>query len=122
AGITLILATQRPDANSIPTGISANAVLRFCLKVMGYRENDMVLGNGMHGNGIKATMFSRRDRGIGYLAGEGDDPQIARTFYIDNPTAAQIVTRARALREKAGTITGHAAGHKLDTAAARRDT
>ncbi len=34
AGITLILATQRPDAKSIPTGISANAVLRFCLKVM----------------------------------------------------------------------------------------
>ena len=29
-------------------GISANAVLRFCLKVMGQRENDMVLGHGMH--------------------------------------------------------------------------
>lgn len=70
AGITLILATQRPDAKSLPTGISANAVLRFCLKVMGHTENDMVLGTSMHKSGIKATMFSRRDRGIGYLAGE----------------------------------------------------
>ena len=31
-GIFLLLATQRPDAKAIPTGISANAVLRMCLK------------------------------------------------------------------------------------------
>ncbi|MBN1172671.1 MAG: cell division protein FtsK [Micromonosporaceae bacterium] len=122
AGIILILATQRPDARSIPPGISANAVLRFCLKVMGHTENDMVLGSGMHKAGIRSTMFSRRDRGIGYLAGEGDDPQIARTFYLDKPTAERIVTRARVLREQAGTITGHAAGHTLDTATVRMDT
>ncbi|SCF33969.1 cell division protein FtsK [Micromonospora mirobrigensis] len=122
AGITLILATQRPDAKSLPTGISANAVLRFCLKVMGHTENDMVLGTSMHKSGIKATMFSRRDRGIGYLAGEGDDPTITRTFYIDGPTAEQVVRRARALREKAGTLTGHAAGQVVDTTAVRRDT
>ncbi|MBO4159310.1 cell division protein FtsK [Micromonospora antibiotica] len=122
AGITLILATQRPDAKSLPTGISANAVLRFCLKVMGHTENDMVLGTSMHKSGIKATMFSRRDRGIGYLAGEGDDPTITRTFYIDGPTAEQVTRRARALREKAGTLTGHAAGQSVDTTAVRRDT
>lgn len=122
AGIMLILATQRPDARSIPPNISANAVLRFCLKVMGWRENDMVLGDGMHSNGTKATMFARRDKGIGFLAGEGDDPVIARTFYLDNPTAATVAERARALRETAGTITGHAAGHVVDTTAIRRDT
>ena len=121
-GICLILATQRPDAKSIPPGVSANAVLRFCLKVMGWRENDMVLGDSMHNAGIKATMFSRRDRGIGYLAGEGDDPAITRTFYIDGPTAEAIVTRARAVRERAGTIGGYAAGHQLDTTAVRNDT
>ncbi|MGC5029295.1 cell division protein FtsK [Micromonospora sp. DT229] len=122
AGITLILATQRPDAKSLPTGISANAVLRFCLKVMGHTENDMVLGTSMHKAGIKATMFSRRDRGIGYLAGEGDDPTITRTFYIDGPTAEQVIRRARTLREAAGTLTGHAAGQTIDTATVRRDT
>ncbi|MCE0536002.1 hypothetical protein LWF15_10815 [Kineosporia rhizophila] len=122
AGITLILATQRPDAKSIPTGISANAVLRFCLKVMGWRENDMVLGDSMHAAGIAATMFSRRDRGIGYLAGEGDDPTITRTHYIDGPAAEQIITRARAMREKAGTLTGYALGQNLNTEAIRRDT
>jgi S-DNA-T family DNA segregation ATPase FtsK/SpoIIIE len=121
-GITLILATQRPDAKSLPSGISANAVLRFCLKVMGQIENDMVLGTSSYKNGIRATMFGRRDRGIGYLAGEGDDPVIARTFYIDAPGAEAIVRRARVLREKAGNITGHAAGVVLDIAEVRRDT
>lgn len=121
-GITLILATQRPDAKSLPTGISANAVLRFCLKVMGQTENDMVLGTSMYKNGIRATMFGRRDRGIGYLAGEGDDPIIARGFYVDGPTAEVLVKRARTLREKAGNITGHAAGVVLDVAEVRRDT
>ena len=50
-GIILMLATQRPDAKSIPTGISANAVLRMCLKVMGQTENDMVLGTSAYKNG-----------------------------------------------------------------------
>ncbi|WP_433299021.1 cell division protein FtsK [Actinoplanes sp. CA-030573] len=121
-GIFLLLATQRPDAKSLPTGISANAVLRFCLKVMGQTENDMVLGTSMYRNGIRATMFARRDKGIGYLAGEGDEPVIVKTFEIDGPAAEAIVARARAARERYGNITGHAAGVVLDTTAVRRDT
>ncbi|MEU4420629.1 cell division protein FtsK [Actinoplanes sp. NPDC024001] len=120
--IFLLLATQRPDAKSLPTGISANAVLRFCLKVMGQTENDMVLGTSMYKNGIRATMFARRDKGIGYLAGEGDEPVIVKTFEIDGPAAEVIVARARAGRERYGNITGHAAGVTLDTTAVRRDT
>ena len=121
-GINLALGTQRPDDKSLPTGISANAVLRFCLKVMGYRENDMVLGQSMFKSGIRATMFAKRDKGIGYLAGEGDDPVITRTFEVDGPTAKAVVVRARVLREKADNITGHAAGHTVSTETLRRDT
>ncbi len=109
-GIVPLFGTQRPDARSLPTGISANAVLRFCLKVMGQTENDMVLGTSAYKNGVRATMFSRADRGIGYLAGEGDDPQIVRCFYVDAPAAERIAARARALRDRAGTLTGHALG------------
>jgi DNA segregation ATPase FtsK/SpoIIIE, S-DNA-T family len=109
-GIIPIFGTQRPDARSLPTAISANAVLRFCLKVMGQVENDMVLGTSAYKNGTRATMFARADRGIGYLAGEGDDPQIVRCFYVDAPAAERIVARARALSQQAGTLTGHALG------------
>lgn len=109
-----LFATQRPDSKSLPKGISDNAVLRFCLKVMGDKANNMVLGSGMYAAGIRATMFSRRDRGIGYLAGEGDEPSILRSHFVDAPGAERIVARARAMREKLGNITGHAAGHTID--------
>jgi S-DNA-T family DNA segregation ATPase FtsK/SpoIIIE len=117
-GIIPVFGTQRPDARSLPTAISANAVLRFCLKVMGQVENDMVLGTSAYKNGTRATMFARADRGIGYLAGEGDDPQIVRCFYVDAPAAEQIIARARAMRERAGTLTGHALGEDPDPARA----
>jgi S-DNA-T family DNA segregation ATPase FtsK/SpoIIIE len=113
-GMVQILATQRPDAKSLPTGISANAVLRMCLKVMGWRENDMVLGTGAHGRGVQATMFSFEDKGICYFSGEGDDPHIVRSVYIDAPAAEKIALRARAARQHAGTLSGHALGEEPD--------
>lgn len=51
----------------------------------------------MYRNGVRATTFSRRDRGMGYLVG-ADDPQIVRTFYIDGQAAETVVARARAAR------------------------
>jgi S-DNA-T family DNA segregation ATPase FtsK/SpoIIIE len=119
-GFTFILATQRPDSKSIPTGISANVSTRFCMKVMGQTENDMVLGTSQYKNGVRATMFSWNDKGIGYLIGEGADARIVRTFYIDAPAAETIVVRARAMREAAGRITGHAAGERVEVEAVAR--
>ncbi len=109
-GIMVILATQRPDAGSIPKGISSNAILRYCLKVTGQTENDMVLGTSMYKSGVRATMFTRKDRGIGYLVGEADDPVIVHTYYLDAIAARTIAERARTLRQQAGTLTGYAAG------------
>ncbi|MGH3812678.1 MAG: cell division protein FtsK, partial [Pseudonocardiaceae bacterium] len=109
-GIMVCLATQRPDSKSIPTGVSANAVLRFCLKVQGQMENDMVLGTSAYKSGTRATMFSRKDRGIALMAGEGEDPVIVRAAYVDTQQAEAIAARARAARITAGLLTGHAAG------------
>jgi S-DNA-T family DNA segregation ATPase FtsK/SpoIIIE len=116
-GIVLLLATQRPDARSLPTGISANAVLRWCLKVMGQLENDMVLGTSAYKNGTRATMFAFTDKGICYFSGEGDAPRIVRGYEIDGPAADHIAARARAMREAAGTITGYALGESTPAAA-----
>ena len=113
-GIELLLATQRPDAKSIPTGISANAVLRMCLKVMGQLENDMVLGTSMYKNGIRATMFSRDDLGIFYFAGEGKNPVIMHGYGFDMLESKPIAARARIMREAAGRITGYALGEEHD--------
>jgi S-DNA-T family DNA segregation ATPase FtsK/SpoIIIE len=112
-GVILKLATQRPDAKSLPPGVSANAGIRFCLRVMGQLENDMVLGTSSYKNGIRASTFGAKDKGIGYLVGAADDPQIVRTYYIDGPAAEKAIGRARDLREKAGTLSGHALGDDL---------
>jgi S-DNA-T family DNA segregation ATPase FtsK/SpoIIIE len=120
-GITLILATQRPDAGSLPTAISANLVLRYCLKVMGQTENDMVLGTSQYKNGVRATMFARSDLGIGYLAGEGEDAQIVRSVYKNATDAKTIAAGARERREELGNVTGYAAGETVDIETARLD-
>lgn len=108
--VILVLATQRPDAKSLPTGVSTNVGVRFCLRVMDQTANDMVLGTSSYKNGIRATMFTPRDKGIGYLVGVGDEPTVVRTYYVDTVAAEKIGQRAHVAREAAGTLSGHAAG------------
>ncbi|MGX1475822.1 UNVERIFIED_CONTAM: S-DNA-T family DNA segregation ATPase FtsK/SpoIIIE [Streptomyces canus] len=109
-GIVMLLATQRPDAKSLPTGISANASARWCLKVMGQTENDMVLGTSAYKRGVRATMFAWGDKGIHYFVGEGADARIVSSVYVDAPGADAIAERARTIREKAGLLSGYALG------------
>ncbi|MFG3064799.1 cell division protein FtsK [Streptomyces sp. NPDC048231] len=109
-GIVLLLATQRPDAKSLPTGISANAGARWCLKVMGQTENDMVLGTSSYKRGVRATMFAWGDKGLHYFVGEGSDARIVSSTFVDAPGAEAIAARARTIREKAGLLSGYALG------------
>ncbi|MGW0089604.1 cell division protein FtsK [Streptomyces sp. NPDC003328] len=109
-GIVLLLATQRPDAKSLPTGISANAGARWCLKVMGQTENDMVLGTSSYKRGVRATMFAWGDKGLHYFVGEGSDARIVSSTFVDAPGAEAIAARARTMREKAGLLSGYALG------------
>ncbi len=108
-GIMLILATQRPTGKSIPTDISANAVVRFALKVLGQVENDVILGTSAYRNGTRATLFTRRDLGIGLLVGEGEDAQTVQVSHVTRQRADTITARARALRQAAGRLSGYAA-------------
>jgi S-DNA-T family DNA segregation ATPase FtsK/SpoIIIE len=119
-GICLILATQRPDKDSLPTGVSGNVSIRFCLYVAGQVENDMILGTSAYKNGIRATLFRPEvDAGLGYLKGATPAPQVVRTYGHDVKDAKVVAARARTARERAGTLTGVALGE--DTAEAARD-
>lgn len=112
-GVVLILATQRPDKDSLPTGISANVSIRFCLRVAGQLENDMILGTSAYKNGIRATVFQPKvDAGIGYLVGATAMPKVVRTAYLDTPATQRIADRAHALRSGAGLLSGHALGER----------
>jgi DNA segregation ATPase FtsK/SpoIIIE, S-DNA-T family len=110
-GIFLILATQRPDKESLPTGVSGNVSIRFCLYVAGQVENDMILGTSAYKNGVRATMFRPEvDAGLGYLKGAQPSPKVIRTYLMDVTDALAVVARAKVLRERAGTLPEAASG------------
>jgi S-DNA-T family DNA segregation ATPase FtsK/SpoIIIE len=113
-GVVLVLATQRPDKDSLPTGVSANVSTRFCLRVMGQIENDMVLGTSSYKNGVRATLLTRSDKGVGYLVGATDQPTVCRSYYLGAEATDSIVARAYAARQAAGLLTGYAAGESTD--------
>jgi S-DNA-T family DNA segregation ATPase FtsK/SpoIIIE len=97
-GVILILATQRPDRESLPTGVSGNVGTRFCLRVMDQVANDMILGTSSYQRGIRATLFTKRDRGMGYLLGEEDEAQIVRVYNVPREDAERVIDRALELR------------------------
>lgn len=102
-GIILLLATQRPDKESLPKGVSANVGVRFCLRVTGQVENDMILGTSMYKQGIRATQFGDTDYGWGWLVGQGK-PAPVHSYEVDGDQAKGVVSRAVQLRAAAGTL------------------
>jgi len=96
-GVVLLLATQRPDKQSLPTGVSANVNTRLCLRVAGQVENDLILGTSAYRNGLRSTQWTDRDLGWGWLAGVGD-PVACHVYWLDVPAARRVAARAAALR------------------------
>lgn len=114
AGIITLLATQNVDSATIPKSISRMASIRFALRVTDHVATDLILGTGAYSRGFRASELSIDDMGIGYLAGEGDLTKLVRCCFVDGPEANRIVARARHLRERAGRLTGLAAGEELE--------
>jgi S-DNA-T family DNA segregation ATPase FtsK/SpoIIIE len=113
-GVILVQATQRPDADSLPKGISSNAGIRIALRVMDDYANNAILGAGMYAAGVRATDFTVRDKGIAWLVGVEDEPIVAKSFNITTGMAERVCERARKLREQAGRLTGHAIGAAVE--------
>jgi len=113
-GIIVILATQRPDKDCLPTAVSGLVQVRFCLKVGDYLANDMILGTGAYKAGFNAVVFRHEvDAGLGWLRGTGD-AQSARTYYLNLKDTAKVCARARAMRQAAGVLSGYALGEDGD--------
>ena len=88
-GIILILGTQIPDKDSLPTGITRNINTRFCLSVADQVANDMILGTSAYKLGYRATVFEPvTEAGWGILAGMGK-PGARRSFYVNNDARRQ---------------------------------
>ena len=101
-GVIVLLGTQIPDKDSLPTGITRNVNTRFCCSVSDQIANDMILGTSAYKNGYRATVFEPVvEAGWGILAGMGK-PGARKSFYVNNSDAEHVIARAIALRTKAG--------------------
>jgi S-DNA-T family DNA segregation ATPase FtsK/SpoIIIE len=132
AGIVLVLATQRPDSKTIPSGLRAVLGSRFALRVMDWRDSNIVLGEQMNTRGFDSSRLLASHKGVGILRPDGDTAAGAdvlamtvRTYYMPNEDWRMICEQGRALREAAGTLTGHAVGQDytpvLDHAAVAKE-
>lgn len=117
AGVVLVLATQRPDSKTIPSGLRAVVGSRFALRVMDWRDSNIVLGEQMNTRGYDSSRLLPSHKGVGILRPDGEtapgDSALAvtvRTYFMPNEDWQAICRRGRELRESEGTLTGHAAG------------
>ena len=117
AGIVLILATQRPDTKTIPSALRAVLGSRFALRVMDWRDSNIILGEQMNTRGWDSSRLLPSHKGVGILRPDGDTTagadvlaMMVRTDYMPNNDWTTLCERGRALRAAAGTLTGHAIG------------
>lgn len=117
-GIMTYVATQRPDAKSIPTAIADNLIVRIALKMSGQVANDQILGTSSYQAGQRATLFSFDEKGLALLKADGSECQVVRSVAgLNAPTAEKIATRARQVRQAAGRLTGQSAGDEMEAEA-----
>lgn len=106
-GIITLAATQKPDADSVPTGIRDILSIRWAMRCLTPQASDTILGQGYAAAGHNAQEILKSQRGVGiYMDGEGAEPELTRSYYYDDDEVQMILERAYGLRADAGTLPG----------------
>lgn len=97
-GITIVLATQIPDRDSVPPNITRCVAVRWCMSVLDHTANDMILGTGAYKRGLSGTVYRPgHDAGWGVMVGL-EVPGPVRGFFPTDTDRKAIVDRATRLR------------------------
>ncbi len=123
AGVILVASTQRPSG--VGTGQVAqqftsfrdNFAIRFGLRTSSWQVSELCLGAGAYSEGLDTSQLLPQYKGVGILRGASDASPTVRSYLADGQDAERILTAARAIRERAGTLSGMAAGQVTDTLA-----
>ena len=116
AGFICNFASQRPDADSVPTKLREIITIRYSTQVVDKTSSDMVLGKGKAKQGADASILQEEHKGVGVLITGPGSYVIPKCDYLDNAAFAEVCRRGRALREQAGTLSGDAAGDVVSAA------
>lgn len=121
--MSVLFATQKPSgigAGQVAAQSSSfrdQAAIRFALRTSSWQVSVLVLGAGAYSEGLDSSTLLPQYKGVGILRGASDASPTVRTYLADGQDAEKILTAARALRERAGTPAGMAAGIGFDGAA-----
>ncbi|HEY8981824.1 MAG TPA: FtsK/SpoIIIE domain-containing protein, partial [Streptomyces sp.] len=110
AGFICNFASQRPDAESVPSKLREIITIRYSTQVVDRTSSDMVLGKGKAAQGADASVLSEDHKGVGVLVTGPASYVTVRADYLDGPAFAALCRKGRTLRETAGQLTGDAAG------------
>ncbi|MEV3948306.1 FtsK/SpoIIIE domain-containing protein [Streptomyces halstedii] len=110
AGFVSNFASQRPDADSVPTKLREIITLRYSTQVVDRASSDMVLGKGKAAQGADASVLSEEHKGVGVLVTGPASYVTVRADYLDGPGFATLCQKGRVLRQAADQLTGDAAG------------
>ncbi|MEV4559091.1 hypothetical protein AB0K51_19165 [Kitasatospora sp. NPDC049285] len=120
AGVFLICGTQRPDGEEVPTGFRDMFGVRVSVRCPDKRSSRMCLGDLASDAGADASVLTEDHVAIAVIA-VGHQWQIVSIDYLTSVAFDDVCERARAQRERAGTLSGDAAGdfRQLESEAVR---
>jgi DNA segregation ATPase FtsK/SpoIIIE-like protein len=98
AGVIVVVATQKPSSEVVPTSLRDLFGYRWALRCTTHAASDTILGSGWATAGISAASINAARRGVGWLLHESGQPVRLRAFHLDDHDIDAIATRAASLR------------------------
>jgi S-DNA-T family DNA segregation ATPase FtsK/SpoIIIE len=72
AGIVLVVATQKPSSEVVPTKLRDLFKYRLAFRTGNSAHSDTILGQGLAAKGFDASRLPNKARGLGYVLGESE--------------------------------------------------
>jgi len=114
AGVSVILITQRPGTDVVPSDLRDITTIRIALRTKTPQSSDAILGAYISAKGFRSDRFLEDHKGAcvigGVSTGAGGDLQYARTDLITPAEYEKACAIGRQRRMDAGTLRGMAAG------------
>jgi len=100
AGVIMVLATQRPSADIVPTSLRDICAYRCAFRCTTDASSDIILGTGWAKQGYNATDITPEARGVGWLLAEGGTPRRFKGAYLTDADIRQLVAKAKIIRTR----------------------
>lgn len=98
AGIIVVVATQKPSHDVVPTWIRDLFSYRIALRCTSSDASDTILGQGWAARGFSAATIDSAMRGVGYVLSEGSEPVLFKANYLADPDLVELSAEAMSPR------------------------